>query len=259
MDAERSSTRWQRRLVSSVYCLIRSRSLRAHTFQSRFLSGSPGMYGRCSANSTLNPWKGLRWRPAMKPSTTTRARTSRCASRATTAGSSAMRSPRACGVLIGSSVLPGERDHRVRVLGERTAVPAAEDAPAAKPGGAEQELELEAINPALPSFEAVEARHLARAVQLLDLDQGMLHLSHAILAPGVPHPHRVAGLGMRRLDLEHARLARVEPVVQPGIRHVDHERAARLEVLVAALETRELVGGVLAMGEAVERDEHPRI
>src|SRR5262245_30448406 len=151
----------------------------------------------------------------MKPSTTTRARTSRCESRATTAGSRAMRSPRArdtpgarapepereSEALIGSSVLPGEGDHRVGVLGERTPVPAAQDEPAPEAHVAEQELHLVAIDPALPRLEAVRARHLPGGVQLLDLDQRMLHLCHAILAAGVPHPHGIAGLGMGGLDL----------------------------------------------------------
>src|SRR5262247_1634818 len=108
----------------------------------------------------------------MKPSTTTRARTSRCESRATTAGSRAMRSPRARDMpdarapepergseaLTGSAVLRGEGDHRIGVLGERTPIPATEDVPAAEARVAEQELELEAIDPALAGLEAMGAR-----------------------------------------------------------------------------------------------------
>src|SRR5262245_51918369 len=37
---------------------------------------SPGTYSRCSANSTLKPWYGLRWSPEMNPSTMSRAFTS---------------------------------------------------------------------------------------------------------------------------------------------------------------------------------------
>src|SRR6185295_18826553 len=62
-----------RRFVSSSYCFRYLRSDLASTFQSRWRSGSPGMYWRCSANSTLNPWYGLRWSPVRNPSTTSRA------------------------------------------------------------------------------------------------------------------------------------------------------------------------------------------
>src|SRR4051812_30043885 len=37
---------------------------------------SPGVYLRCSENSTENPWNGLAWRPAMNPSTMNLARRS---------------------------------------------------------------------------------------------------------------------------------------------------------------------------------------
>src|SRR3954451_10400854 len=37
---------------------------------------SPAVYLRCSENSTENPWKGLAWSPAMKPSTMNLARRS---------------------------------------------------------------------------------------------------------------------------------------------------------------------------------------
>src|SRR5690349_21451968 len=45
------------------------------------------MYWRYSANSTLKPLNGLRWRPERKPSTTVRALSSIDPSRASTAGS----------------------------------------------------------------------------------------------------------------------------------------------------------------------------
>src|SRR3954464_7939642 len=37
---------------------------------------SPGLYLRCSENSTEKPWNGLAWRPAMNPSTMNLARRS---------------------------------------------------------------------------------------------------------------------------------------------------------------------------------------
>src|SRR5262245_59670035 len=56
---------------------------------------SPGMYWRYSANSTLNPLNGLRWRPDNRPSTTVRAFSSSVLRRETTAGS---RNGRSCAV-----------------------------------------------------------------------------------------------------------------------------------------------------------------
>src|SRR5258705_2640392 len=97
--------------------------------------------------------------PAMKPSTTTRARTSRWESRATTAGSSTARRPRApasrCGPrgseplavergsgLIASPRLPRERQHLPAVDLDRPAIPAPHDLPAVVAGEPEQQLEL---------------------------------------------------------------------------------------------------------------------
>src|SRR5947209_85764 len=45
-------------------------------FQSRSLRSSPGVYLRCSLNSTEKPWNGLACRPARKPSTMNLARRS---------------------------------------------------------------------------------------------------------------------------------------------------------------------------------------
>ena len=55
IDVLVSSTTQCRRLVSSSYCLTKSRSLRASTFQSTCRSESPVWYGLCSANSTEKP------------------------------------------------------------------------------------------------------------------------------------------------------------------------------------------------------------
>src|SRR5688572_19387896 len=66
-----------RRLVSSSYSLMKRRSLRPKTFQSRCFRSSPGVYSRCSANSTLKPWYGLLCMPETKPSTMWRALRSR--------------------------------------------------------------------------------------------------------------------------------------------------------------------------------------
>src|SRR5262245_41017549 len=108
--------------------------------------------------------------PAMKPSTTTRARTSRWESRATTAGSSTARAPRGSPrrgpgtegfEALRSARLPGERQHLAGVGLERAAIPAPEDFPAREAGEAEQELELEAVHPALASLETMGARRPA--------------------------------------------------------------------------------------------------
>src|SRR2546428_740017 len=156
--------------------------------------------------------------PAMKPSTTTRARTSRWASRATMAGSSTSRAPRrslrraALGAgwpesetLMASSRLPREAQHLSGVGLEGPPVPSAQDVPAVVLGEPEQQLELVAVNPALARLEAMGARDGARGVQLLDVDQRMLDLPDAIFRARVPHPHHAPGRGIARLGLQHAR------------------------------------------------------
>src|SRR5215510_7073228 len=47
--------------------------MRPRTFQSRWRRSSPGVYSRCSTNSTENPCRVLRFFPLRKPSTTRRA------------------------------------------------------------------------------------------------------------------------------------------------------------------------------------------
>src|SRR5439155_4997719 len=78
------------------------------------------MYWRYSANSTLKPLNGLRWRPDRKPSTIVRALSSSVPRRATTAGSRNGRS-RTMGIMSGLHAALGYRDgidqpldHRVR-------------------------------------------------------------------------------------------------------------------------------------------------
>src|SRR5947209_14734863 len=71
-------------------------------FQSRSLRSSPGVYLRCSLNSTEKPWKGLACRPARKPSTMNLARRSSRATWRMTSGrryfsAAAMRSLRVLG------------------------------------------------------------------------------------------------------------------------------------------------------------------
>src|SRR5438876_5705039 len=115
------------------------------------------MYGLCSENSTLKPWNGERCMPAMKPSTTSRARTSRCESRATTAGSSSPRPPappaspeRATprsgwapeaerGAEGLTSDLPGRDDEQFAFGAHRLAAETARDLPAREARGAEQQ------------------------------------------------------------------------------------------------------------------------
>src|SRR5580698_8706658 len=48
----------------------------AYTLQSSVLRSSPGLYLRCSENSTLNPWNGLLCSPLRNPSTMNFARRS---------------------------------------------------------------------------------------------------------------------------------------------------------------------------------------
>ena len=83
-----SHTTIARRLVSSSNCFTYRRSLRPRIFQSTWRRSSPGWYIRCSANSTENPRRGDRWRPARKPSTTPSVTTSTPPSFETSKGSS---------------------------------------------------------------------------------------------------------------------------------------------------------------------------
>src|SRR5688500_402391 len=71
-----STSRLQRRFVSSSNCLTYSRSCRAQTFQSTCRRSSPRAYSRCCKNSTDCPKYGLRCIPERNPSTMCRARSS---------------------------------------------------------------------------------------------------------------------------------------------------------------------------------------
>src|SRR5262245_39038870 len=62
------------------------------------------MYWRYSANSTLNPLKGLRCKPERTPSTIVLALSSRVPRRATTAGSRNWRSAVGCGIALHSAL-----------------------------------------------------------------------------------------------------------------------------------------------------------
>src|SRR3954466_9717969 len=86
MLADTSTSKQQRRLVSSSYCLTYSRSCLAQTFQSTRRRSSPGAYSRCCRNSTDCPKYGLRCMPLRSPSTICRARTSRRPIRLITSG-----------------------------------------------------------------------------------------------------------------------------------------------------------------------------
>src|SRR4051812_24000921 len=76
MELETSTSRVQRRFVSSSNCLTYSRSWRAQTFQSTWRRSSPVAYSRCCRNSTDCPKYGLLCIPERKPSTMCRARIS---------------------------------------------------------------------------------------------------------------------------------------------------------------------------------------
>src|SRR5688572_22968164 len=71
-----STSRLQRRFVSSSNCLTYSRSWRAQTFQSTCRRSSPRAYSRCWRNSTDCPKYGLLCIPERNPSTMCRARIS---------------------------------------------------------------------------------------------------------------------------------------------------------------------------------------
>src|SRR5687767_8262612 len=77
IEEEMSRTNWQRKLVSSSKRFTKSLSVLPYSFQSIFLTDSPLLYCRCSANSTEKPWKGLLCKPVINPSTTCLASNSR--------------------------------------------------------------------------------------------------------------------------------------------------------------------------------------
>src|SRR5439155_14687868 len=174
------------------------------------------MYGLCSENSTLKPWKGLRCMPAMKPSTTSRARTSRWESRATTAGSKnarPSRAPRAtprsgwaplpargAEALIGS-FLPRGPHHLVGVLLERPAVEPAAHVPAREAGRSQQQLHLGLPGPAQPEVVAVGRGRVAARVGLDHLAVHLEQLVHPVATRGGVHGDRQPGLGVRELAL----------------------------------------------------------
>jgi len=86
IDAERSTSTTTSRFVSCTNRLTYSLSVRAKTFQSIWRMPSPGVYWRCSANSTARPWYGERCMPLITPSTIMRARSSNGASWASVSG-----------------------------------------------------------------------------------------------------------------------------------------------------------------------------
>src|SRR3954471_22575800 len=86
MLAETSTSRQQRRFVSSSYCLTYRRSCLAQTFQSTRRRSSPAAYSRCWRNSTDWPKYGLRCMPLRRPSTMCRARISNRPIRLITSG-----------------------------------------------------------------------------------------------------------------------------------------------------------------------------
>src|SRR2546426_12082261 len=109
--------------------------MRPRTFQSRCLKSSPGAYSRCSTNSTLKPWRRLRFFPLKKPSTTRRAVSSRRARRAMRLES---KNP-SCGFIVGGFVLKGggfkEKSANEVVSGQALCLGAkARDDPVAKDG-----------------------------------------------------------------------------------------------------------------------------
>src|SRR5262245_37083825 len=97
---DKSTSRWQRRLVSSSNCLTYSRSWRAQTFQSTCRRSSPVTYSRCCRNSIDCPKYGLRCIPERNPSTMCRARTSSRAIRLIASGCKNLFEPGIAGELV---------------------------------------------------------------------------------------------------------------------------------------------------------------
>src|SRR2546425_1421233 len=224
--------------------------------------------------------------PAMKPSTTSRARTSRCARRATTSGSRKARpsalpratprsgcapepargkealtsappragaartcrapGPRSC------RLPPGPGDDLLVVALERRAVEAALDLPARKSREGEQQLQLVAVDPALAGLGMVRGDETSARIQLAHFDLGVLALVHDVLEAPVVDLEPIPGLRVRGLVLEDRLAIGTEPQRCAGVRDVEHERAAGLEVLAAAAQRGELVLHRLAVREHVE-------
>ena len=70
-----------------------------------------------------------------------------------------------------------------------TPVETAEDAPVWKPGGSQEEVHLELVNPPNGGLGTMRCYHLAGSIQHLDLAGRMLELLHAVKPPRVEQAH----------------------------------------------------------------------
>src|SRR2546426_6977040 len=155
----------------------------------------------------------------MKPSTTSRARTSRCARRATTAGSRNCRAPPApraparprsgwapdeargnepvtSGPPSPPSILPRERHHLLVLDIERFAPEAAVELPAREPRHPQQQLELGPVDPAHRGLGPARRHQAPLAVELAHLVDRVLDLVHRVDRAGVVVLERVPGPGI---------------------------------------------------------------
>ena len=96
-------------------------------------------------------------------------------------------------------------------------------------------------------------------IQLAHFDLGVLALVHDVLEAPVVDLEPIPGLRVRGLVLEDRLAIGTEPQRCAGVRDVEHERAAGLEVLAAAAQRGELVLHRLAVREHVEGADHARV
>src|SRR5436309_1033035 len=240
----------------------------------------------------LKPWNGLRCIPAMKPSTTRRARTPRCARRATTAGSRNCRAPpaprapasprsgwapdearwnepvtsgpprpvRASGA--GGSpplILPREGHHLLVLDVERLAPEAAVELPAGEPRNPQQQLELGPVDPAHRGLGPARRHQGPITVELADLVGRVLDLVHRVDRAGVVVLERVPGPGIDGLELENRSVRRGKDLRAGEERSMHHQDPSRGQVVATAAERGELVLGREVVEEGVEGDRDQRV
>lgn len=92
-----------------------------------------------------------------------------------------------------------------------------------------------------------------------NLNLGPLELGDRVFCPGVPHLHHPPGGGIPGLDLQGRHTVGLDPVLGARVGHVDDERPTWRKVLAETSQRPDLVFRRLAVGEAVESADHPRI
>src|SRR4030042_3655253 len=158
-----------------------------------------------------------------------------------------------------ASIPPGPGDHLVRRSGEGLPFEASPDRPTGEPRSPKEELKLKAINPTLGSRGAMGGGRPSGFIDFPNLDLGPLELGDRVFCPGVPHLHHPPGGWIPGLDLQGRYPVGLDPILGARVGHVEDKRPTWLKVLAETSQRPDLVLRRLAVGEAVEGADHPRI